>query len=1324
MTATRFGFVLCTSLLIACGAPPTQPGSGGGGGSMGGGGGSAAGGGGTMAGGGGGTLGGGAGGGGGGDADGGATGGGGGGDADGGATGGGGGATNRPPVWAPLASETIDEGASKTVTLVATDADGDALTFSLVSPPAFASVSAGTLTLAPGYTHAGSHTLTLRVSDGQASADTTLALTVVNVNRAPVLGPLADLNLDPGSTRAVTLTATDPDGDAVSFSLGANTPAWITLSGATLTLVAPASSAPVTVEVTATDNQSPVLSDTRTFSVAVQLLAGSLRINGGATWARSLTVSLSLTSSGATQMRFSEDATTWTALEPVATSRSFTLTPGEGTRTVYVEFRDAVGATAQYADTILVDTVRPVATLDVDNGRVATNQTTVSLTITPSESPVEQAVTVVAGSVATPTTPGTFGPYASPRATYLGTALGLKKICVWLRDAAGNVSATPTVYLIRYDATAPTVRSFAPANNATGVPRDVRPLISFSEPMDPASITAATVSIGGVPAAASYFTDSSGWRAQLTPSALLAANTAYTVTVSGVRDEAGNTLAGSVTATFTTGAFGAVSGASAPSSRLLTAASGARVMTVAETTGSSAEIRASVFDGSTWSSTVLSDGSAAQLAAFGDAFAVAWNGSGSSAGSTSVYSGGQWTHGLPDPRGTMVPTAAGLLSISGFSSSYPYRFDVTALDGGAWVPTDGGATEVTVSPLAWDTNDGGVAIVYGKLLGVGSYGAFVNRFDGVSWSTRSLGAGNAFAGGFRVAGSGGSFLACWTAGTSGCNLLDPATGNWVARARPAGLGSLAGDGTGAFAMASFVSPTATVETWDGQAWLSGPAVLSVPASAAPQLAGRPGGFVAAWKNGLDVLASSFDGATWAPAITLASGTTAVPLSLVSVKTSGAATVVTWSSEFDVFARTFDGASWSATTTLNSGERASAPVVGSVGGEPAVFWTEGASLQVRAWQAGSASFAPATTAGTTALFGPAEKPSVAFDGAGQGLAAWQQQDGGRPCIYAAAFDGTSWGTPFRVAVYALLPKVAFGGGRFVIGYLAYTGVPAVDRAKAVTWSAASGLGSAVEVGPLSGNAELALASGSGGFMLAWHVPQSPNAQLVSSVSTDGASWSAPTPVDSGWRQDVRLAPAGNRFVITSSIWPTSSSIQSSLRAWNGTTWSAATMMAGPCKLAGSPSGAAAVCAMNSSYAAAVFNLSTWTTSSLGSWTGYSYAIGASGAGYRAMFADRTATYAGGVWSSAVAVGATGADEMASDGTEYFAVGRRQDAAYVTNLAGFRSTAGVMSSLGFVDHLDTEVWASTVAWSGARFLALWSQDELPSVRGNRRIFARGW
>ncbi len=127
-------------------------------------------------------------------------------------------------------------------------------------------------------------------------------------------------------------------------------------------------------------------------------------------------------------------------------------------------------------------------------------------------------------------------------------------------DLAGNPMVTDFVWTwttnAALDAIAPTVTLVKPADLATGVATNSAVHATFSEAMDPVTITAANFSVAGVTGTVSFDTVSK--IASLIPTAPLAANTTYTATVKGgaggVQDLAGNPVAVDKVWTFTTGA--------------------------------------------------------------------------------------------------------------------------------------------------------------------------------------------------------------------------------------------------------------------------------------------------------------------------------------------------------------------------------------------------------------------------------------------------------------------------------------------------------------------------------------------------------------------------------------------------------------------------------------------------------------------------------------------------------------------------------------------------------------------------------------------------
>ncbi len=127
---------------------------------------------------------------------------------------------NRPPVLAAIGSKTINEGTNLSFTLSATDPDGDSLTYSATGLPNGATFNAATRTFTwtPGNTQAGNYNVSFSVSDGSLNDAETVAISVGNVNRPPVLAAIGSKTINEGTNLSFTLSATDPDGDSLTYS--------------------------------------------------------------------------------------------------------------------------------------------------------------------------------------------------------------------------------------------------------------------------------------------------------------------------------------------------------------------------------------------------------------------------------------------------------------------------------------------------------------------------------------------------------------------------------------------------------------------------------------------------------------------------------------------------------------------------------------------------------------------------------------------------------------------------------------------------------------------------------------------------------------------------------------------------------------------------------------------------------------------------------------------------------------------------------------------------------------------------------------------------
>src|SRR5436190_10825807 len=122
---------------------------------------------------------------------------------------------------------TVNEGAVANQTITATDPDGNPLTFSKVSGPAYVTVTTttqgtgtatGNIALAPGFSDAGTATASVSATDGSLSDGKSLTVTVNNVDRPVSLAAINSMTVAAGSTADQTFTATDPDGDAITFT--------------------------------------------------------------------------------------------------------------------------------------------------------------------------------------------------------------------------------------------------------------------------------------------------------------------------------------------------------------------------------------------------------------------------------------------------------------------------------------------------------------------------------------------------------------------------------------------------------------------------------------------------------------------------------------------------------------------------------------------------------------------------------------------------------------------------------------------------------------------------------------------------------------------------------------------------------------------------------------------------------------------------------------------------------------------------------------------------------------------------------------------------
>lgn len=108
---------------------------------------------------------------------------------------------------------------------------GDVVTLTPMTKPSWLNYNSSTRTLygTPGSANIGNHLVTMRASDGKVAVDSSLIVTVNNVNRTPVITSTPKVQADDYRLYSYTIVATDPDNDEVTFT-PLSLPSWATFN--------------------------------------------------------------------------------------------------------------------------------------------------------------------------------------------------------------------------------------------------------------------------------------------------------------------------------------------------------------------------------------------------------------------------------------------------------------------------------------------------------------------------------------------------------------------------------------------------------------------------------------------------------------------------------------------------------------------------------------------------------------------------------------------------------------------------------------------------------------------------------------------------------------------------------------------------------------------------------------------------------------------------------------------------------------------------------------------------------------------------------------
>lgn len=140
---------------------------------------------------------------------------------------------NRAPVISGSPAQAATVGELYSFQPMASDPDGQALSFSISDKPGWAnfSTATGRLRGTPGSADVGEHrNIVISVTDGAATTSLpAFAITVVAANAAPQIGGTPATSVTVGQAYSFQPTASDPDGQTLTFSISGR-PGWATFN--------------------------------------------------------------------------------------------------------------------------------------------------------------------------------------------------------------------------------------------------------------------------------------------------------------------------------------------------------------------------------------------------------------------------------------------------------------------------------------------------------------------------------------------------------------------------------------------------------------------------------------------------------------------------------------------------------------------------------------------------------------------------------------------------------------------------------------------------------------------------------------------------------------------------------------------------------------------------------------------------------------------------------------------------------------------------------------------------------------------------------------
>lgn len=172
----------------------------------------------------------------------------------------------------------IDENTTNVGTIVASDVDGDSLTYVLSGGPdqSHFTIDPNTGALifnsAPDFESDNFYEVTVQVSDGNGGTATqAVDVSILDLNEVPIIDSVAITNATEDALYSYTISASDVDGDSLSFS-ATSVPSWLTLidhTDGTATLSGTPTNSEVGDHAIVIEVSDGTLTDTQSFTITV-----------------------------------------------------------------------------------------------------------------------------------------------------------------------------------------------------------------------------------------------------------------------------------------------------------------------------------------------------------------------------------------------------------------------------------------------------------------------------------------------------------------------------------------------------------------------------------------------------------------------------------------------------------------------------------------------------------------------------------------------------------------------------------------------------------------------------------------------------------------------------------------------------------------------------------------------------------------------------------------------------------------------------------------------------------------------------------------------